>query len=89
MNKTIRWNPFREIADMQRQLDRVFDNGWNDIESRLDTTWMPIDVTETDGTYTVVANLPGLSTEDIDVNFWHGSKPQKVRVTLSVPILTG
>jgi len=72
MNNTIRWNPFREIAEMQRQLDRVFDNGWNDVESRLDSTWMPIDVTETEGNYTVVANLPGLNIEDINVNFHDG-----------------
>ena len=72
MNNTVRWNPFREIAEMQRQLDRVFDNGWKDVESRLDSTWMPIDVTETEGNYTVVANLPGLNIEDINVNFHDG-----------------
>ena len=72
MNNTIRWNPFREIAEMQRQLDRAFDNGLRDIETRMDTTWMPMDVTETEGHYTVVVDLPGLNPDDINVNFHDG-----------------
>ena len=72
MNNVIRWNPFREIAEMQRQIDRVFDEGWNNTISRLETAWMPIDVTESDNSYTVIADLPGLTSDDIDVNFHDG-----------------
>jgi len=73
MNNATRWNPFREIADMQRQLDRVFEDVWNESESRYTSNWMPIDVTETEAGYRVVADLPGLSVDDINVNFHDGT----------------
>jgi len=72
MNNVTRWNPFREIADMQRQLDRVFDEAWNESNTRFSSNWMPIDVTETEAGYRVVADLPGLSVDDINVNFHDG-----------------
>lgn len=68
MSNVTRWNPFREIAEMQRQFDRVFDDAWRGTEARMGTNWMPIDVTETENGFTVVADLPGLSAEDINVN---------------------
>ena len=72
MNNVTRWNPFREIAEMQRQLDRVFDDVWNENEGRFSANWMPIDVTETETNYKVIADLPGLNVEDIHVNFHDG-----------------
>lgn len=83
MNNVTRWNPFREIAEMQRQFDRAFDNVWSDTESHISNNWMPIDVTETEDAYTVVADLPGLNADDIEVNFHdsvltiHGEVQQK------------
>ena len=72
MNNVTRWNPFREIAQMQRQLDRVFDDVWRGSESRYESNWMPIDVIETEEGYAVVADLPGLNPDDINVNFHDG-----------------
>jgi HSP20 family protein len=72
MSNVIRWNPFREIAEMQRQFDRAFDEGWQNTESHTEVSRMPIDVTETDDNYTVVADLPGLTSDEIDVNFHDG-----------------
>lgn len=72
MNNVTRWNPFREIAEMQRQFDRAFNDVWSDTESRMSENWMPIDVTETEDSYTVAADLPGLNADDIEVNFHDG-----------------
>lgn len=72
MNNATRWNPFREIAEMQRQLDRVFDDVWSESDGRLAANWMPIDVLETESAYRVIADLPGLNVEDINVNFHDG-----------------
>lgn len=70
MARIVRWNPFNEIVDMQRQLDRAF----NDMNRRFtDNEWttnnntLALDVTETDDTYLVEANLPGIDTNDIDI----------------------
>lgn len=71
MNNITRFNPFQEIAEMQRQFDRVLDDAWRD-SNKVASNWMPIDVTETDDVYTVIANLPGLSVDDINVNFHDG-----------------
>lgn len=71
MNNMTRWNPFQEIAEMQRQFDRVLDDAWRD-SSKVASNWMPIDVTETDDVYTVIADLPGLTVDDITVNFHDG-----------------
>lgn len=72
MSNVIRWNPFREIAEMQRQFDRTFDEGWQNTTSHTEVNRMPIDVTETDDNYTVVADLPGLTSDEIDVNLHDG-----------------
>lgn len=70
MSRIVRWNPFNEIVDMQRQLDRAF----NDMNRRMtDNEWttssnaLALDVTETDEHYQVEANLPGINAEDIDI----------------------
>ena len=72
MSNVIRWNPFREIAEMQRQLDRVFDDTWSNFEPRLSGNWLALDVTETEGEYKVVADMPGLTADDIHINLHDG-----------------
>ncbi len=72
MNNVTRWNPFREIAEMQRQLDRAFDDAWSQNDRRLAANQMPLDVAETESDYRVIANLPGLTVDDINVNFHDG-----------------
>ena len=72
MNNITRWNPFREIAEMQRQFDRAFEDVWSNTETNIQNNWMPIDVSETEDNYVVVADLPGLTAEDINVNFHDG-----------------
>lgn len=72
MSNVIRWNPFREIAEMQRQLDRVFDDRWSNFEPRLGGNWLALDLTETDGDYKVVADMPGLTANDIHINLHDG-----------------
>lgn len=41
-------------------------------ETRYSGNWMPIDVTETENGYRVVADLPGLTADDINVNYYDG-----------------
>lgn len=70
MARIIRWNPLREIVDVQRQLDKVFDDmntnfaqgDWNQTGN-----WLAFDIHENDDNYIVQANLPGFNSDDIDV----------------------
>lgn len=62
-NTVIRWNPIREMAAMQSAMDRLFENTWRDYAEHL-----PLDVHETDDSYVVTTNLPGMNADDIDIN---------------------
>ena len=60
MRRMVRWNPYRELAAMERALQMSQNGG---------CVWRPaVDVIESDDAYVVRASLPGLKAEDIDVN---------------------
>ena len=64
-----RWDPIRDLLSIQQRLDRFAPGpaGWNP----------PVDVHETPEHYVVTAELPGMSRDDLDINFHDG------RLTLS------
>ncbi len=70
MSKVIRWSPLREMMSMRSEMDRLFDefmglqrNGWSEND-----TWTPaVDVTETEDNFKVVAVLPGVKSEDLEI----------------------
>ena len=74
----VRWNPTRNLISISDEIDRFFnDFGLNLRES--DTVWRPsVDLSETENTYEVKAEMPGMKKEDI-----------KVEVKENVLILTG
>ena len=64
-----RWDPIRDLLAIQQRLDRFAPGpaGWTP----------PVDLHETADAYVLTAEIPGLSREDLDIQF-HDS-----RVTLS------
>jgi HSP20 family protein len=72
-----RWNPFRELEDMQGRLNRLFG------EPRFARTgengmsfsgWSPaVDVQETDKEYLIKADLPDVKKEDVKVELLDGT----------------
>lgn len=77
MTNLIRFAPNTELRRMQREFDRVFNdffpaaNGDSNSDS---ITWAPrVDLSETDDSYQIRADLPGLSKDDININFHDGS----------------
>jgi HSP20 family protein len=68
MSTVIRWNPLREMAALQNTMNRLFDTNWPTMWSDVDSVFMlPIDVYEADGAYTVVANIPGVTQDNINI----------------------
>ncbi len=68
MSTIIRWNPLREMAALQNTMNRLFDDNWSTLWSNVDTAFtLPIDVYESDGGYTLVANIPGVTQDNIDI----------------------
>jgi HSP20 family protein len=75
MTTIVRWNPFREMAAMQSVLDRAFDQAWRGTNwptTNGHSATFNLDVHETDSNYTVVADLPGLNPDQINVRLHDG-----------------
>lgn len=73
MSTIIRWNPIREMATMQNALDRLFEETWNGASrggSAVGT--LALDVHENDNAYEVSAAVPGLTADQLQVNFQDG-----------------
>ena len=76
MTSLIRFSPTRELRQMQREVDRLFDNflsnGSNgETESAV---WTPrVDLAETEDAYLIHLDVPGLKREDLDISVHNGT----------------
>jgi len=75
-NTIVRWNPFREMANMQSAMDRIFDDAWRG--NWPTTNWAgfdtpALDIHETDNGYEVSVPLPGVNPDDINVRMQNGT----------------
>jgi HSP20 family protein len=67
----IRWNPFRELAEMEGRLNR-FARG-TEAETLAFGDWAPaVDIKETETEYVVTADLPEVKKEEVKVTFYEG-----------------
>ena len=72
----VRWDPFRELEQIQARLNRVFGEypargAQNDQLSFAQ--WAPaVDIQETDGEYVIKADLPEVKKDDVKVEFEDG-----------------
>src|SRR5688572_4768295 len=86
MSTIIRWNPLREMAALQNTMNRLFDDNWSTLWSNVDTAFaLPIDVYEADGGYTLVANIPGVTQDDININLNRNVLTLNVNVPQTTP----
>ena len=75
MNALTRWNPFREMEDMQRRMSSLFD--WSplrrtslltDDESITAAEWAPlVDIVEDAKEYLIKVELPEVQKDDVKV----------------------
>lgn len=75
MNALTRWNPFREMEELQNRLGSLFEpvSRWNR-EETLTGQWSPrVDISETDKEYVIKAELPGLKREEVNVTYENGN----------------
>jgi HSP20 family protein len=70
MTTIIRWNPLRDFATVQGMLDRAYETTWR--LGTLNSGVMHLDIHESDTAYTVYADLPGLTAEQINVRYHDG-----------------
>jgi HSP20 family protein len=67
-----RWNPFREMVEMQRTMDRMFDEvnravGSNGSDWSSVGKWLSLDVHDNGEAFVIEADVPGMNPENIDV----------------------
>lgn len=81
MTALTRWNPFREMEDMQRRMSSLFDwnplrrsNLTNDEESITVAEWAPlVDIAEDDKEYLIKVELPEVQKDDVKVTVESGT----------------
>lgn len=68
----IQWRPFREIARLRQEMDRLWDEYFGTGRRALqplEETWVPaVDVAETADKITVKAEIPGMEPKDIEIS---------------------
>ena len=76
MTTLTRWEPFREMADMRRNMDRMMERFFEDpfysaspaLAQRNGGAWsLALDVSEDTDNYVVKASLPGVNPENVEV----------------------
>jgi len=69
MTSLIRWDPFNELQNLRRAMDRIFEDTLT--RPTLPSLWegfqVPVDMYETDNEVVVKASLPGMKPEDVDI----------------------
>jgi len=72
-----RWNPFAEMADLQREMDKVFGDFYGRTPFRMAATeamWSPlVDIHETKDNILLQIEVPGVKQEDIHVSIEDGT----------------
>ncbi len=68
----VRWDPFQDLAALQDRMNRIFEQTLSrfrgDREGLIAGAWAPaVDIYETPDSVVLKAELPGLSTNDIDI----------------------
>ena len=67
MSTLVRWEPFRELASLQGDMNRWL-NGFMNGESREPRSWVPaLDVWETDNDVVYAFDLPGITEDKISI----------------------
>ena len=69
MSTLVRWNPVREMMDLRREFDRLFENALDMPAFSGDTTtWgLALDLIENDDVYVVKASVPGIDPKDLEI----------------------
>lgn len=82
MTTLAKWNPYREMNDLQNSLSSLFGNwtSWtpvhqnrSDDDRTYESGWTPlVDITEDDSEYLIKLELPEVRKEDLKVNVEEG-----------------
>ena len=69
------WEPLREIRELERTMDRLFEDVFGPWyrpfadSGRVGSRYVPVDIYTTDENVVVIAALPGVHPDDVEVTF--------------------
>ncbi len=65
-----RWDPFQEMLNLRRTVDRLFDNVTPDHEWSQPTMWgLAVDMVENKDDFILKASVPGINPDDLDISY--------------------
>jgi len=66
----VRWDPFRRLERLREEIEHGFGPHWglSAWPFREARNWFPVDLYETTDEYQIVAELPGVAREEIDLH---------------------
>jgi HSP20 family protein len=64
-----RWDPFQEMLNLHRTVDRLFDNVSPDHEWQPTQWGLAVDVVENKDDFIVKASVPGINPDDLDISY--------------------
>jgi HSP20 family protein len=65
-----RWDPFQEMLNLRRTVDRLFDNVTPDHEWGQPAMWgLAVDMVENKDDFVVKASVPGINPDDLDISY--------------------
>jgi HSP20 family protein len=78
----VRWNPARELLNIEREFGRVFNNfekrfgfgnGGDEVEEYENAVWSPLtDISENKNNFILKMDLPGISKNDLKISYSDG-----------------
>ena len=73
----VRWEPFREMSTLQNEMNRLFNTVFDTQAANGGSTlrrWMPaMDLVETEESFVLRADLPGMTEDDVKIEFEDGT----------------
>src|SRR5438067_10471405 len=74
MSTLVRWDPFREVAQLQNELGRLFGGLSGQANGTAGQTWVPaLDMWETDDELVYAFDLPGIPQDKISIELDDGA----------------
>ncbi len=84
MATLVRWNPVNDVFAMQNAFDRLLDETLRIVNTDTNgaTYRLPLDAHESQNAYTIIASLPGVAAENVNISF----KEDVLTISAELPI---